>query len=226
MTAKNIKEYLHKGVRHLRHRKGFGVHSPFAFSIITDVIEEKTPYYAYRDMQHVYGARSPFPFKVASLLFRLANRFRSRHILEVSCDGGYTILPFLLVDSRNHILTVADEQSQKSSCQLLSWYRERFSQITFLDSLLKVADDYKADMIIVSSIPQGFSQQEFAQWVMNHTHETSQIFVKGIQPKRPLVDFWDAFCDNEAVEITMDMYDYGLAIRRPHFYKQHYVVAF
>ena len=30
-----------------RHRKGYGVHSPFAFRFITDVIYERTPYYAY-----------------------------------------------------------------------------------------------------------------------------------------------------------------------------------
>jgi hypothetical protein len=37
---------------------------------------------------------------------------------------------------------------------------------------------------------------------------------------------WDQLCDREDVEITMDLYDYGLAIRKPRFFKQHYVVAF
>ena len=30
-----------------RHRKGYGVHSPFAFRFITDVIYESHPYYGY-----------------------------------------------------------------------------------------------------------------------------------------------------------------------------------
>lgn len=31
-----------------RHRCGYGVHSPFAFNLITHVIYETTPYYKYR----------------------------------------------------------------------------------------------------------------------------------------------------------------------------------
>ena len=33
-----------------RHRCGYGVHSPFAFNLITQVIYESTPYYKYRDL--------------------------------------------------------------------------------------------------------------------------------------------------------------------------------
>ena len=33
-----------------RHRCGYGVHSPFAFSLITQVIYESTPYYKYKDL--------------------------------------------------------------------------------------------------------------------------------------------------------------------------------
>ena len=34
--------------RFLRHRKGFGVHSPFAFSFITKVIDERCGDYSYQ----------------------------------------------------------------------------------------------------------------------------------------------------------------------------------
>ena len=33
-----------------RHRCGYGVHSPFAFNLITQVIYENTPYYKYKDL--------------------------------------------------------------------------------------------------------------------------------------------------------------------------------
>lgn len=34
-----------------RHRCGYGVHSPFAFGLITDVVYERRPYYAYANLK-------------------------------------------------------------------------------------------------------------------------------------------------------------------------------
>ncbi len=34
-------------IKRFRKRKGYGVHSPFAFQLITQVINQKTPYYAF-----------------------------------------------------------------------------------------------------------------------------------------------------------------------------------
>ena len=90
MTTKKIKDYINKGVRHIKHRKGFGVHSPFAYSITTDVIEERNQYYASSAMKRIYAQNAPISFKYACLLLRLANRFRSRQILEVHNDAGYS----------------------------------------------------------------------------------------------------------------------------------------
>ena len=38
-------------LRRFRHRCGYGVHSPFAFNLITQVIYENTPYYKYKDIK-------------------------------------------------------------------------------------------------------------------------------------------------------------------------------
>ena len=64
-----------------RHRCGYGVHSPFAFNLITHVIYETTPYYKYKELaseqkrlmpqkDRAWGYES---LKVKRLLFRLVN---------------------------------------------------------------------------------------------------------------------------------------------------------
>lgn len=58
----------------IRHRCGYGVHSPFAFRFLTDVVYERTPYYAYSTLDAslplAYSMRRQ---KGLHLMFRIAN---------------------------------------------------------------------------------------------------------------------------------------------------------
>lgn len=57
-----------------RHRCGYGVHSPFAFRFLTDVVYEHTPYYAYAELDaHLPWNSRMRRRKDLHLLFRLAN---------------------------------------------------------------------------------------------------------------------------------------------------------
>ena len=225
-TKKKLKEYIRKGVRKLKHRKGYGVHSPFAYSVITEVIEEKLPYYAYRKMQSLYPSNGPVKFKVATLLFRLANRFRARRIIEIGCDKGYTLLPLLMVDTRNTVHVVAGEELKRPTEQHLAFFGGFMNRVSFIDTLNALPDDYVADMIVANGIPAGMSPADFVAWLQTHLSERGLLFVRGIQPDHQFEAYWDEICECDQIEVTMDLYDYGLAIRQPHFFKQHYVVAF
>ena len=72
-----------------RYRCGYGVHSPFAFSLITDVIYEKMPYYAYdsleKEQKKIVEERgcNKGTQKVNRFLFRLVNKVQPATIVEV-----------------------------------------------------------------------------------------------------------------------------------------------
>lgn len=71
-------------LRRIRHRKGYGVHSPFAFQLITGVIYEQTPYYAYAELNglHPWWVKffGLYPLQCHRLLFRLANYIHPKNI--------------------------------------------------------------------------------------------------------------------------------------------------
>lgn len=195
-----LNSYFSKSLRKIKHRKGFGVHSPFAYAIITEVIEEKLPYYAYSSMQRRYDKKSPVPFKVVCLLFRLANRFSCRNIAILG-DEQYARMPLTEVDSRNTVYVFSDVPS------------------------LPMSGDVKYDMIVVNQNP--FPDESLLlEWLLSHATPETIFFAKGIQPKHALETFWDAFSELDEVPITMDLFDYGLAIMKPNFFKQHYIVSF
>lgn len=115
----SIKAY----VRHFftaKTRRGDGVHSPFIFSFITDVKNEKHPFYAYKAIENVrksllndsstisvtdYGTgssnkrkvcdiakRSCKPAKQAQLLFRIVNTYQPQTIFDLGTCLGTTTL--------------------------------------------------------------------------------------------------------------------------------------
>lgn len=221
---KKLKDYLHQSVRKLKHRKGYGVHSPFAYSVITEVIEEKLPYYAYRRMQRTFDKEAPIPFKVACLLLRLANRFGCRNVVELGCDGGYSILPLILTDSRLRVTSVAAPAAQQQVFDRLSWLPNHLQQITFLEQLEAIDEAATFDMVVINNLT--IDPQQCISWLLAHSRPDTLIFVRGIQLHQPNEVLWDAICDRDDISVTMDLYNYGLAILRPDFFKQHYVVAF
>ncbi|MCF0179307.1 MAG: hypothetical protein HUJ97_03560 [Bacteroidales bacterium] len=226
MTTKPLKDYIRKRIRNFKYRKGFGVHSPFAYNFITEVVEEKTPYYSYTFFQKIYTKQSPVPFKLAAFLLRLSNRFHARKIIEIGSDGGQMALPIIVTDSHNRIYSLANEETEIAAKDFLSVLNERQEQITYKRTVEDIPEDFIADMVLLSYLPDGYDANKLFEYLKLHTHEKSIFFVKGIQPKQKMEKVWDIFCDDENIQITMDMFDYGLAIRRPRFFKQHYIVSF
>ena len=63
-------------LRRFRHRRGYGIHSPFAFGFVTGVVYEAGAYYAYAPLAQKWRGKlkgSPLRPKDLRLLLRLAN---------------------------------------------------------------------------------------------------------------------------------------------------------
>ena len=77
-------------VSRFRNRKGYGVHSPFAYSFIRGVVLETTPYYAYSELAqlHPWWVRwgRMYPLSCRQLLFRLANFAEPKTVVLLTED--------------------------------------------------------------------------------------------------------------------------------------------
>lgn len=72
MKKKSVLREFIVWVKRFRQRKGYGVHSPFAFNFITQVLYEKGFYYKYEDISAL-AKKNNEPVKYYKLLFRLVN---------------------------------------------------------------------------------------------------------------------------------------------------------
>ena len=65
-----------------RHRKGYGVHSPFAFNFLTQVVYESTPFDIYADLDGCLELRQRFRVrKILHLLLRCTNWRQPQNIV-------------------------------------------------------------------------------------------------------------------------------------------------
>lgn len=190
-----------------RYRCGYGVHSPFAFSMITDVIYEKMPYYAYDSLKEEqkkkrkesgWGKESQ---KISRLLFRLVNRVQPATIIEV---GRPTVASLYL-------------QAAKPSAEYL--FARDLSEL-FLDADVPVDFLYLNDYHHPDLLEKAFAV------CADRTTLKSMFAVRGICYSKEMRALWRRLQADERVGITFDLYDVGLLFFDKTKIKQHYMVNF
>lgn len=190
-----------------RYRCGYGVHSPFAFGLITDVIYEKMPYYAYDSLKKeqkiltsVRGCNKGLQ-KVNRLLFRLVNRVQPATIVEA---GRPSVASLYL-------------QAAKPSAEYL--FASDLSEL-FLDA------DMPIDFLYLNDYRNPVLMEEVFSVCVQRTTMKSVFVIQGICYSREMKAFWRRLQEDERVGITFDLYDLGLLFFDKTKIKQHYIVNF
>lgn len=190
-----------------RYRCGYGVHSPFAFSLITDVIYEKMPYYAYasleKEQKRLVRERgySRGSQKVNRFLFRLVNTVQPATIVEV---GRPSVASLYL-------------QSAKPSAEYL--FASDLSEL-FLDT------DVPVDFLYLNDYRNPELLEKVFDICVRRTTLKSVFVVHGICYSKEMKALWKRLQEDERVGITFDLYDLGLLFFDKTKIKQHYIVNF
>ncbi len=192
-----------------RCRCGYGVHSPFAFNLITHVIYEKEHYYAYRELCKVVNEQkhtqprgwNDVSTKVNRLLFRLANRFQPQVIVE--CGKASSSSLYLQAGMKKASFCVDDTSTLSVCSQLLAidflYIHNESNPMQVADTFDRLADKIPADGVCV---------------------------IKGIHRSYKMKQCWRGLTKDDRVGITFDLYDVGILFFDRTKIKQHYLVNF
>ena len=179
-----------------RHRCGYGVHSPFAFSLITDVIYEKMPYYAYSSLKEEQKKMvrecgwTKGSQKVNRFLFRLVNRVQPDTIIEVGCPSSTAL------------------------------YLQSAKPELFLDA------DTPVDFLYLNDYRNPDLLEEVFRVCAHRTTPKSVFVVHGICYSKEMKVLWKKWQADERVGITFDLYDVGLLFFDKTKIKQQYIINF
>lgn len=246
--------------RGIRYRRGYGVHSPFVFNLINKVIEENCAYYSFYDIelirkqllfkdtiitypdrqqkdklkQRTIGQiveREAIEPKHGALLFRLANYFKSEHILQLGPSMGLSTLYLtsyapglkcIALENIPEFATIARIAFDKAAHNPIDLRTGAYKDL--LPKALK--DMEKIDFVFFNTL----YEQQNNTWLFNEclkrVHESTIFVFEGIKASRKMREFWQEVCLHQDVTVTVDLYSMGIVFFNPHLHKRDYIVYF
>lgn len=201
--------------RRFRQRRGYGVHSPFAFEWITDVVyNQQAQYYAYAPLSQRHKQWSGvLSIKDARLLFRIANHFRAKRILMVGQGLEREVNYLQAARPSAQIVLLSDNQAVQQ------YLTQPTNTPPHFDFVLWMADEVpNASTLSLLSSPTTNNLPDLhptAVWVLLSPHDA---------PTRTTV--WQTLQQSEWCTVSFDLHRFGVAFHYPNLQRQHYVVNY
>ncbi|MDR3118184.1 MAG: hypothetical protein LBU44_01980 [Mediterranea sp.] len=195
-------------LKRFRYRCGYGVHSPFAFNFIANVIYEKTLYYAYQELEKGKCAgrtekerRSRRSRKVNRLLFRLVNWAQPLTVVDGGCSPMASDYLRAAKKATEYVALASVDTTgllERRSIDFL--YIDRPEDMAFMECLFEYGAGQAGDRLV--------------------------IVIRNIYRSAATKTFWKQVTADERVGVTFDLYDVGILFFDRSKIKQHYVVSF
>lgn len=195
---------LRASLPRLHHRRGYGIHSPFAFTWVTEVIYNSSAYYAYDALSELRPTTTGhLNEKDDRLLFRLANACQAHHIILIGNIGHREEL-YLKAGRTTAIVERKEKITEEE-------------KLFLPNSLIYCASPEFLPTHIESGWPQLLSPAESGNilFVVHNIHRDSTA-----------TSLWENFYCHPAVSISFDLYRFGIAFLAPRFNKQHYTIHY
>ena len=227
--------------RKFRFRKGYGVHSPFVYNLITKVIEEKTPYYVFEDIENfrkellskdsslkVLTKQETQPKNYGALLFRLVNFFKCRNVLQIKSSTGlmslYLAFPLrkncecYALEERAGLSETVQTFAENHSLKNLYWMEGSYAE-----SLQLVKQNTGSfDFIFINTMGNPEETREALGLVETFIHQDTVMVIDNIRKDKAMKMLWKEIKNRPDVRLTLDLLSLGLVFFNSRLHKQHY----
>lgn len=204
-----------------RTAKGFGVHSPFAFSFITKVINEKLPYNAYFDIHNHLTKNNIGPKEISEihyLSFRLVNFFHPKNILEIGSGKGINTL-FLIAPS-NKITCVSIETNFDKIvvAQKLQYHKKNQTEVG------NAIPNSTFDAIFCNLDYKLHKSVDLVKLLFEHSHNQTFWLIMNINKNKATKAIWRKIKIDERTRLTFDKKHFGIVILNSEYQKLNYLI--
>lgn len=184
-----------------RQSKGYGIHSPFAFNLITQILYSSYSYYAFSDILKKVG-HDPEK-EINQISFRLVNHFKPNNILEINPGNGVSSL---YITSQSAVINYTSVETIHGIPQV-----EELASYNKYDAIF-INLDGKENFLPSLENLFGISNEN-CFWVINTIN------------KKLSKQLWRHIVNDSRISVTFDFKNKtGIAFMRSAYYKQHFSV--
>ena len=190
--------------RRVRHSRGFGIQSPWAYHFVRYVVDERYPYYAYAELGGSIAADKQTR-KLCRLYFRIANYRQPRMVIDFGPSTPAYGLYIKAGCRKAEVVEVAADQDDDAFRRL---FDERLSMV---------------DMVRMSLAG---NSRGFLEQVMARADKDTILVVEGIHRDRASRRQWKKLHDDASVGVTFDLYHCGVVFFDRKRYRKQYKMNF
>lgn len=216
--------------RRFRHRKGYGVHSPFAYNLITDVIQEQRPFYFFDELKSLHRKASKrssgHSLRVEKLLFRLSNWWQPELIIEFGNGNGVSVCALASGNLKASCIMFCQTEANDEMVRLIEQCKNA-ELVANASTTMPVKELHlhpSAPTLV--HVTHTANYREACDSLLAVANEQTLLVIEGIHDNEEKRKWWKQLQLDNRVGITFDLYETGVVFFDLTKQKQHYIVSF
>jgi predicted O-methyltransferase YrrM len=228
-----------------RRRKGHGVHSPFMYNLITKVIEEKSAFYAFEEIENfrrkilaenntwskitAQEVQSP---NYGKFLFRMVHFFKCRNVIQIGGSTGIMSLYLALASGTQDKCYILEERPCLLSAIDDFILAHHLKQLHLMEGAceenLKTLHILlqRADFIFIHSLPESMGWEKLYTLCEPLMRKTSIVVLHNIRKNQEMKKGWRFLQNLPQARVTIDLYVAGMVFFDDKLPKRHYKAYF
>ncbi|MBC7650266.1 MAG: hypothetical protein H7101_00800 [Deinococcales bacterium] len=203
--------------------KGHGIHSPFVFKFITDILNDDRFFYAFETIKPINYQQQYFK-KYNQLLFKIVNYYQPKKVLSI--DERISNTAFYLAQANNNSQIFCFENNPSQQKIDFKNNPESLLQNVFFLNKLSVIKTNQYNLVYINA-NNGEDLQYYFQIILPQLTTQSVVIINNIHASKQLEANWCNIQHHASITLTIDLFQLGLIFFRPeNKVAQHFTIKF
>lgn len=223
----------------LGHHKGFGIHSPYLYRLISFVLEERYPYYCYDKVESIrklfkkevkyFHRNDKTDARCGQLLFRLILDAQFKILLELGTSTGFESQYMALANQKAKCISIT---KSVELAEVVQKYKEKLGLKNIELKILKPDETVEKTINELGTLDFVFFDESIGnlnvidlfEQCFSRRNNGSIFVLNKIHIDYEMKKVWEKIQMYPEVRVTIDLYDMGIVIFNPELEKYNYVI--